>query len=136
LPRRTELLVRQTGDADVHVVGRRARAVDIRRDRREAVRRDDRDARAEPGPQILDQLAAVLADQAAEEDRVRPGLLDLVGKRLVRRGLRIPGREAGRREADARQDVLEVACDALAVRLLVVEDVHLFRAELLREQGV
>src|SRR5439155_15448800 len=50
--------------------------------------------------------------------------------------LRIPGREGRRRKAYLRQGVLEVSCDALAVSLLVVQDEHLLRAELFREQGV
>src|SRR5439155_14919554 len=95
-----ELAIRDAGHADGHAVGRLAGPAHDRRDRRETVGREDLDARAEPGAEVLDQLAAVLADQAAEEYAGGTGLLDLHGDRLVARGLPVPGREARDRDPE------------------------------------
>ena len=81
-------------------------------------------------PEVLDQLAAVVADDAAEEDRVRPGLLDLVRERLVARLPSVPALEAADgRDAELLRVVHEQGRDAEAVRLLVGEDVDLLGLE-------
>ena len=49
---------------------------DVGRDRREAVRSQDRHLGG-VGPDVLDQLAAVLADEPADEHGLCPGGLDL-----------------------------------------------------------
>src|SRR5207249_3771299 len=84
---RAELAVRLAGDADVHPVRRRAGVGDRVAERAEPVGGDDLDARPETGPQVLDQLAAVLALQPAEEDGLGARVLDLRRQVLVARGL-------------------------------------------------
>src|SRR5262249_27588915 len=64
------------------------------------------------------------------------GLLDLRREARVRRGLRVPRREAGDWDPELRQRVLVVRGDAQAIGLLVVEDVDLLQAELLRVQRI
>src|SRR5439155_2648353 len=91
---------------------------------------------AERRAQVLDQLAAVLALEAAEVADVGTGLLHLVRERLVARRLRIPRGEARDLQAELLSRVPEVGRDAEAVGLLVVEDEDALVAELLREQRV
>src|SRR5919108_3171222 len=133
---RAELVVRLAGDADVHAERRATRVLPRVAERAEAVRRDEREALAEGPAQVLDQLAAVLALEAAEVDDVGARLLHLVRERLVARRLRIPGGEAGDLQAELLRRVPEVRRDAEAVGLLVVEDEDALVAELLREHRV
>src|SRR5919201_2380458 len=122
LPSRPELVVRLAGDADVHAERRAARVLPGVAERAEAVRSDEREGLAERPAQVLDQLAAVLALEAAEVDDVGAGLLHLVRECLVARRLRIPRREARDLQAELLGRVPEVRRDAEAVGLLVVED--------------
>src|SRR5919108_2601531 len=133
---RAELVVRLAGDADVHAERRATRVLPRVAERAEAVRRDERVALPEHSPEILDQLAAALALEAAEIDDVGARLLHLVRERLVARRLRIPGGEAGDLQAELLRRVPEVGRDAEAVGLLVVEDEDALVAELLREHRV
>src|SRR3954453_9819345 len=82
---RAELLVRLPGDADVHPLGRIARSVDDGGDRREAVGCDQGHVLPENRAEVLHELAAVFADEPAEEHRVGAGLLDLGSETGVRR---------------------------------------------------
>src|SRR3954454_19988857 len=84
---RAELLVRLSGDADVHPLSSIACAVDDGGDGREAVRCHQCDVLAEDRGEVLDELAAVLADEPAEEHRIGAGLLDLRCEPGVRRRL-------------------------------------------------
>src|SRR4029079_11661677 len=79
---------------------------------------------------------AVLTDQTAEEHALRPRLPDLQRRRLVGRSLAVPRGEADDLDAELLGAVLRVRRDAEAVRLLVVQDVELLDAELLRERRV
>ena len=133
-----ELLDRLTGDRHVHAGRSRAGAVD-RPLQGEPVRRDQLDGtvvRSEHCDLVLDQLGAVLADQAADEDGVGPGRLDLLVERLIRRCLRVVRVETGDLDPERLRRVLEVRRDAEAVRLLVVEDEDVLDADRLRELGV
>ena len=74
---------------------------------------------------VLDHLGAVLVDQPAEEDRVRPARLDLPEQRLVARRLRVPRLEADDLDAEMLRGLPRGRRDAEAVGLLVVQDVEL-----------
>src|SRR5262249_8131319 len=130
-----QLLVRETRDRDGHALRLARRLLNVGRDRREAVRGQDLHVRR-TRPKGLEQLAAVVADQAAEEDALRPRLLDLERGGLVRRRLPVPRREAHYADAELLRSVLRVRRDAEAVGLLVVQDEELLDAELLRERRV
>ena len=107
--------------------------------RREAVRCEQLDGavvRPEHGDLVLDHLGAVLVDEPSEEDRVGVRALDLLHDRLVARGLRIPGLEAGDLDPDMLRGLARRRRDAEAVGLLVVEDVDALHALLLHELGL
>ena len=130
-----ELVDRHARDGHEHARRRRARVVD-RLLRREAVRCEQLDVtvvRPEHGDLVLDHLGAVLVDQAAEEDGVRPGRLDLLEQRLVARRLRIPRLEADDLDVEELGRLAGRGRDAEAVGLLVVQDVHLRDALILHE---
>src|SRR5439155_25315089 len=114
-PSALQLRVRDAGDTDVRALGRGARALDHSRDRGEAVRQEQLDALAERRPQVLDQLAAVLADQRPDEYAGHALVLDLRGERLVARGLRVIRLEAGDLDAELESGVPEVRRDAETV---------------------
>src|SRR5581483_10784406 len=88
-------LRRYARDADVRAVPDRAVRVRIA----EAVRHQQVDARVD-GLDVLHQLRAVVARDAAEEHGRRPGRLDRVRERLVARLLRVPALEADDAEAE------------------------------------
>src|ERR671931_1661137 len=136
LARRAELVVRLAGDADVHAERGAAGVLPRVGEGAEAVRGDERERAAERPAQVLDQLAAVLALEAAEVDDVGARLLHLVRERLVARRLRIPGGEAGDLQAELLGRVPEVGRDAEAVGLLVVEDEDALVPELLPQHRV
>ena len=125
LARGREVLVRLTGDGDVHALRRVAGMGDRVLERAEPVRSDDHDAVAETGAQVLDQLAAVLALEAAEEHGPSALVLDLRRDVLVARGLRVPGLVADDLETELLRRVPEGSGDTCAVRFLVVEDIDL-----------
>src|SRR5437870_7542021 len=99
------------------------------RRRREPVRDDDREVRTEDGAEVLDHLAALEADVAAQEDAVRAGLLDRSRERLEARAVDVPRLEAGDLDAELRRVGLEQRGDARAVRRLVGQDVDLLQVK-------
>ena len=135
-----QLVGRNARVADVHALsGRSCRArTGQRRADEEAVRRDQLDTgvRSQHGNLVLDQLATVRADQAAQEDRIRVGRLDLLHQCLVVGGLRIPRVTPGHLDAELRRRLLEEVGHTDAVGLLVVEHVHALGAQLLRQGRV
>jgi hypothetical protein len=88
--------------------------------------------------EVLVELRCVVVDDAAGEDGVRPGLLDLGGQRPVVRRLAVPGVRSRDLDTELLRSGLRVLRDALAVHLGVVEDVHALDALVvhpLREGG-
>ena len=73
--------------------------------------------------QVLVELRRVVVDDAAREDGVRAGGLDLVGQRAVVRGLAVPGVVPGDLDAELLRRGLGVLGDTLSVHLGVVQDV-------------
>src|SRR4051812_6463132 len=126
-----EGLRRLARDADVRAVADRAVRVRIG----EAVRHLQLDLGVH-GLEVLHQLRAVVARDAAEEDRLCPRGLDRVRQCLVARRLRIPALEADDLDPELRRGLLIRARDAEAVGLLVVEDEHLLVALSLRPDRI
>src|SRR4051812_13966639 len=115
-----EALRRLARDADVRAVADRA----VRARIAEAVRHLQLEPRVDR-LEVLHQLRAVVADDAAEEHCLRPGRLDQVRERLVAGLLRIPALEADDVDPELLRRVLVRRRDAEAVRLLVVQHVDL-----------
>ena len=111
-------------DRDVHALGRVARVGD-RRGVVEAVRAEQQDLAvvAEHLDLVLDQLATVQGDDAAEEDGLRVLAGDALEERLVVGLVRVPLVVAEHRDAERLRGVHEVVRDADAVGLAVVQDV-------------
>src|SRR5207249_1225829 len=85
----------------------------------------------------LDQLAAVVADDAAQEDALGAGGLDRGCDRLVARRARVPTLGPLDLDPELLRRAREEIRDALAVRLLVGQDVDgLQLHRLLGEQGI
>ena len=82
-----------------------------------------RDALADDGADVLDQLDAVVADDAGEVDALGTGGLDPLTDRLVARGLRVPRLEALDVDVDLVRPRPERVGDTFPERLVVVEDV-------------
>src|SRR5581483_9385291 len=126
-----QALRRLAGDADVRAVGDCAVCVRVA----EAVRHLQLQTRIR-SLQVLHQLRAVVARDAAREHSLCTGLLDQVAERLVAGLLRVPALEAHDLDAELLRGVLVRRRNAEAVRLLVVQDVHLLVAERLRPHRV
>src|SRR3954469_6550355 len=124
-----QLVDRQAGEREVHAL-RLRRLVEVG-EAGEPVRRDDLHlvVVAEDGDLVLDELGAARVVDAAHEDAVRTGLLDLLEQRRVVRGLLVPGVVRHDLDAVLGGVLLEHLRDALAVGLVVVQHVALLHAE-------
>src|SRR5829696_81314 len=119
-----ELALRQAAEGDVDTLRGVARLGEelVHED---AVRTDKGDLIvAHPGPDlVLDELGRVVLDDAAEVDGVGVGLCDLVHKRTVVGRRTVYTLAADDVDALVLRGLLELVGEALAVGLLVVEDV-------------
>src|SRR6478609_5325530 len=118
-----ERVRRSTRNADVRAVGDRTVCVRVA----EAVRHQQLDAWID-GLDVLHELRAVVARDAAKEHGGCARGLDRIRERLIARLLGVPALEGGDVDAELLRGPLERRRDTEAVRLLVVQDVHLLDA--------
>src|SRR4028118_642395 len=131
-----ELALRQAAEGDVDALGRVAGLAE-KLVHEDAVGADEEDlVVGHPGADlVLDELGGVVLDDAAEVNGVRLRLGDLVHQRAVVGGRAVDALATQDLDALLLGGLLELVGEALAVGLLVVEDVDGLHALLHHERG-